>query len=156
MGDDAGSASGAGPRHAAVKGEHVEAVDIAIAVLVVALIFWLLTRGINAAQRAGKAVKRAREPTPRVRPKYDFEPVTDRLARSKPALDARDQQTVRDWLNTPGTVFVSHTSATEVFPGVNGRLDQVAVSAGFRKESLGIFCDSHGRPIYEVFRYFFH
>jgi hypothetical protein len=81
MEDDSGSASGAGSRHAAMKGEPVEAADIAIAVLVVALIFWLLTRGINAAQRAGKAVKRAREPTPRVRPKYDFEPVTDRLSR---------------------------------------------------------------------------
>jgi 4-amino-4-deoxy-L-arabinose transferase-like glycosyltransferase len=71
----------------------------------------------------------------------------------KPNLDAHDQETVRDWLNTPGTFFISHTKGNEVYAGAAGRLQEVAAPAGFRKDSMRIFSDSHGRPIYELFRY---
>ena len=72
---------------------------------------------------------------------------------SKTTLDAHDRQTVRDWLDTPGTIFVSHTRATEVFPGVGARLDEVALEAGYRKQPLRLLSDAYGRPIFEVFRY---
>jgi hypothetical protein len=87
----------------------VEAVDIAIAVVVIALIFWLLTRGINTAKRAGKAVKRAREPTPRIRPKYEFEPVTDRLSRKVKGVQgpAEDREAM--------TAFLSSRSGVEAY-----------------------------------------
>ena len=35
---------------------------------------------------------------------------------SKPALDARDRETVREWLDTPDTIFVSHTGAQPDLP----------------------------------------
>jgi hypothetical protein len=72
---------------------------------------------------------------------------------SKPTLDVQDQQTVRDWLQTPGTIFVEYTQPNEVLPGVNRHLDDVATVAGFRKESLRVVPDSHGRPIFDVLRY---
>jgi 4-amino-4-deoxy-L-arabinose transferase-like glycosyltransferase len=72
---------------------------------------------------------------------------------SKPTLDAQDQATVRDWLKTPGTIFLEYTQPNEVLPGVNKHLDDVAAAAGFRKESLRVVPDSHGRPIFDVVRY---
>jgi hypothetical protein len=60
---------------------QVAAVDVAIAVLAIVLIYWLLTRGAAAAKHAGKSIKHARQTHPRSRPKYDFEPVTDRYYR---------------------------------------------------------------------------
>jgi hypothetical protein len=72
---------------------------------------------------------------------------------SKATLDEHDRQTVREWLATPGTIFVSHTRANEVFTGVGGRLDDVAVAAGFRKEVIGLFTDNRSRPNYEHFTY---
>ena len=72
---------------------------------------------------------------------------------AKRALNAADQQVVRELLNTPGTVFISHTDANEQFPGVNGRLEAVARDCGLEKDSLAILADRHGRQIFEVFRY---
>jgi 4-amino-4-deoxy-L-arabinose transferase-like glycosyltransferase len=72
---------------------------------------------------------------------------------SKPALDARDRATVRKWLDTPDTIFVSHTAPNQIFDGVNERLDEIAQDGGFEREELGVFPDSHGRTIFEVFRY---
>jgi hypothetical protein len=59
----------------------VAAVDVAVLVLVVMFVYWLLTRGIAAARHAGKSVRLARQPRGRIRPKYEFEPVTDRYYR---------------------------------------------------------------------------
>jgi hypothetical protein len=72
---------------------------------------------------------------------------------NKPVLDAADRETVRQWLITPGTIFVAHTGANQIFPGTNERLDGVARECGLVRESMGRFADSNGRPIYEVLRY---
>ena len=72
---------------------------------------------------------------------------------SKPVLSARDRQTVRGWLDTPGTIFVAHTAPNQIFAGVNERLDDVAREGGFARETLKLFPDRHGRIVGEVFRY---
>jgi 4-amino-4-deoxy-L-arabinose transferase-like glycosyltransferase len=71
----------------------------------------------------------------------------------KSVLDAHDRDTVREWLDTPGTVFVSHTRENEVFSGVGARLDEVASAAGWHKQLLDVLSDTRARPIFEVFRY---
>ena len=72
---------------------------------------------------------------------------------NKPSLDASDRETVRQWLITPGTVFVAHTAPYEFLQGSNQRLEDVARQCGMARESLGVFKDRNGRAIYEVFRY---
>jgi len=72
---------------------------------------------------------------------------------NKPVLNAHDRENVRKWLDTSDTIFIDHTRATEQFPGVSEHLQEVAQAAGFRRESLGVIPDGHGRAIYEVFRY---
>jgi hypothetical protein len=68
-------------------------------------------------------------------------------------MDADDVKEVTEWLNTPGTIFISHTPPAEVFPDVNRHMDNAAQAAGFRREPLRVFSDRRGRPIFEVFRY---
>jgi len=57
----------------------VEIVDVAAVILVILLTIWLLPRMVGTAKRARSAAVR---PAPaRVRPTYEWEPVTDRYAR---------------------------------------------------------------------------
>jgi 4-amino-4-deoxy-L-arabinose transferase-like glycosyltransferase len=63
------------------------------------------------------------------------------------------QKILRVMITNPAAVFVGHIPGEEIFPQVNGRLDQAAQGLGYRKELLETVPDSNGRPRFEVFRY---
>jgi len=62
------------------------------------------------------------------------------------------QQEFRGFLDTENAVFVSHTAGYEVFAEVNRRRDQALAELGYRRQILRVISDSHGRPVFEVFR----
>jgi hypothetical protein len=52
-----------------------------------------------------------------------------------------------------GALFVAHTDGNEIFKGVNANTRAFAADAGFKRDLLATITDSHGKPIYEVFRF---
>jgi 4-amino-4-deoxy-L-arabinose transferase-like glycosyltransferase len=64
----------------------------------------------------------------------------------------QDSAAFREVIEPPDRVFVSFTDAYEQFPGVNRRLRDMLAGARARREMLAVIRDSHGRPVYEVFR----
>jgi 4-amino-4-deoxy-L-arabinose transferase-like glycosyltransferase len=70
-----------------------------------------------------------------------------------PSLSTSERDKVHQWLDTPGTFFVSHTEPNEVFRGVNERMDGIAQGCGLHRERLTTISDRNGRTIFEVFRY---
>jgi hypothetical protein len=50
-------------------------------------------------------------------------------------------------------LWLGHTTEYRVFTGVSDRIDRGAEEAGFRKETVRIVPDSHGRAVFEVFRF---
>ena len=71
----------------------------------------------------------------------------------KPALDAADREYLARMLGGPGHVFINHTKDFEFFPGTNDKLVRYAGDAGYRREVMTVIADSHGRPVYEVYRF---
>ncbi|MDQ6705815.1 MAG: hypothetical protein M3Z85_07610, partial [Acidobacteriota bacterium] len=64
-----------------------------------------------------------------------------------------DRQAIRRWLATPKQAFVCHTPGNEFYPGSSARLQSIAAESGYRKGSENVIRDSHGRAIFEVFRF---
>ena len=52
----------------------------------------------------------------------------------------------------PDAVWVGHTDGNEQFQGANGRFTAGAKAVGFEKQLLSTIADSHGRPVFQVFR----
>jgi len=59
-------------------------------------------------------------------------------------------------LSDPKTIWVDHTTASEVSPGIHERLVRAARSAGFDQQIMAIYSDRHGRPIFQAFRFIPH
>jgi 4-amino-4-deoxy-L-arabinose transferase-like glycosyltransferase len=72
---------------------------------------------------------------------------------NKPWLDDADRQYLARTIGDPGQVFINHTRNFEFFPGVNDKLVEYAARAGYRREVMAVIADSHGRPVYEVYRF---
>ena len=72
---------------------------------------------------------------------------------NKPSLDDADRQYLARTIGDPGHLFINHTRDFEFFPGVNDKLVDYAAAAGYRREVLAVIADSHGRPVYEVYRF---
>jgi 4-amino-4-deoxy-L-arabinose transferase-like glycosyltransferase len=49
-------------------------------------------------------------------------------------------------------LFVGHVEAREVETGVRKRLEETALRAGLHKKVLQVVDDSHGRPVFEIFK----
>jgi hypothetical protein len=49
------------------------------------------------------------------------------------------------------SVFIDHAEGNEVMPSIRGRLDAVALSAGYRRHVLKTVSDRLGRPVFDVF-----
>jgi hypothetical protein len=64
-----------------------------------------------------------------------------------------ERRTFSEWVAHPDDVFVAHTRAFEIYPGMSARLVRFAAAAGYRKESLQTISDSNGRPRFEIFRF---
>jgi hypothetical protein len=56
-------------------------------------------------------------------------------------------------LNNDAAIFITHTPDNQFFPGVNQKLETSAAARGFRKDSLRLVPDSHGRNVFEVYRF---
>jgi hypothetical protein len=81
----------------------VEFVDIALGIVAVLILYWLLGRVIAAARRGRAArVPRPRRRDPRIRPTYEFEPVTDRLYRRVKGVSgpAEDRQAILNFIGS--------------------------------------------------------
>jgi hypothetical protein len=72
---------------------------------------------------------------------------------TKPALDDADRQFLARTISEPANVFINHTKDFEFFTGVNDKLVKYAADAGYRREVVDVIADSHGRPVYEVYRF---
>jgi 4-amino-4-deoxy-L-arabinose transferase-like glycosyltransferase len=72
---------------------------------------------------------------------------------NKPSLDDADRQYLARTISGPGQVFINHTKDFEFFPGVNDKLVKYAADAGYRREVMAVIPDSHGRAVYEVYRF---
>jgi 4-amino-4-deoxy-L-arabinose transferase-like glycosyltransferase len=72
---------------------------------------------------------------------------------NKPWLDDADRQYLARTIGDPGQVFINHIRNFEFFPGVNDKLVEYAARAGYRREVMAVIADSHGRPVYEVYRF---
>ncbi|MGI8992618.1 MAG: glycosyltransferase family 39 protein [Bryobacteraceae bacterium] len=64
-----------------------------------------------------------------------------------------DKQTMRRRLAAPKQAFVCHTEGNEFYPGSSARLQSIAEESGYRKAGDNVIGDSHGRAIFEVFRF---
>lgn len=73
------------------------------------------------------------------------------LLKEKP--DDSDWRELREMIGDPEHIIVGHTPPYEEFPNVHRRLALMAEDAGFRRELLHTVRDSHGRAVYEVFRF---
>ncbi|HTM48954.1 MAG TPA: glycosyltransferase family 39 protein [Bryobacteraceae bacterium] len=68
-------------------------------------------------------------------------------------LDAAQQSVLAGAIATPSNVFVAHVAGSEVFSGVNARLEAFAGRRGFRKALVRTVHDRRGRPVFEVFEF---
>jgi hypothetical protein len=72
---------------------------------------------------------------------------------TKPAFDDEDREFLARTISGSGHVFINHTKEFEFFTGVNDKLVKYAADAGYRREVMAVIPDSHGRPVYEVYRF---
>ncbi len=71
----------------------------------------------------------------------------------KPKLDDLDREFLARAIASPTNVFINHTRDFEFFNGVNAKLVKYAADAGYRRQVIAVIPDSHGRPVYEVYRF---
>ena len=72
---------------------------------------------------------------------------------TKPALDTADREFLARTIAGSGHIFINHSKDFEFFTGVNDKLVKYAAEAGYRREVMAVIPDSHGRPVYEVYRF---
>jgi hypothetical protein len=70
-----------------------------------------------------------------------------------PRLDDEDRQQILARLPDTASLFVGHVISREEWAGSGARLTSTAAAAGYRKVLLETVPDSHGRPVFEVFRF---
>ena len=69
------------------------------------------------------------------------------------SLTADQQTLLANAIAAPSYIFVAHADGSEVFTGVNARLQTFAQQHGYRKALPRSVHDRHGRPMFEVFRF---
>ena len=74
------------------------------------------------------------------------------LMKDKPEKQAWD--TVRWDLRQNNAIFAANSDDRQVFPNVNPHLKQMAAELGYERVDAEIIRDAHGRPAFEIFRYF--
>ncbi len=65
---------------------------------------------------------------------------------------AAEQRSIAYMLKDRDALFVDHVPEREVFKGVGKRAGEAAERAGLRKDLLGTYADTNGRPVFELFR----
>lgn len=69
-----------------------------------------------------------------------------------PVTDPAFREDLREHMSS-GALFVAHTDGNENIKGVNANARAFAAELGLKRDLLATISDSHGRPIYEVFRF---
>lgn len=64
-----------------------------------------------------------------------------------------DREIIKRIMEDPDAVFIGHVQERETMKGVNDHADREAALIGRRKQMIEIIDDSHGRPVFEVFRF---
>jgi 4-amino-4-deoxy-L-arabinose transferase-like glycosyltransferase len=70
-----------------------------------------------------------------------------------PQLDDEDRKRILERLPDTASLFVGHVPSREEWAGSGARLMNTAAASGYRKVLLDTVPDSHGRPVFEVFRF---
>src|ERR1019366_6074144 len=70
-----------------------------------------------------------------------------------PAHNDAEREFLANAISQPDHLFINHTKNFEFFEGVNDQLVKYAAAAGYRREIMAVIPDSHGRPVYEVYRF---
>jgi hypothetical protein len=61
---------------------------------------------------------------------------------------------VHEMIAPPGdSVFIDHTQGSRLQPSVQARLEAIAQSAGYRRQTMRTIADRNGWPVFEVFRF---
>jgi len=71
----------------------------------------------------------------------------------KPALTEAEANEVREWIARPTSVFVGHLRGSETFRGNREKLDRIAREMGVHEENVALIKDSHGKSVFEEFRF---
>jgi hypothetical protein len=71
----------------------------------------------------------------------------------KPQLNEADLKELRKMVTSPTLIFVEHTEANQMFPGVNAELRRRAADFGYAERVEAVIKDSAGVPIFEIFRF---
>jgi 4-amino-4-deoxy-L-arabinose transferase-like glycosyltransferase len=72
---------------------------------------------------------------------------------SKPEMTPADRVLANQMFTNPENLFISHTPAFETFHGYTQKLAEYGTAIGYRRQTLTTIADSHGRNVYEVYRY---
>jgi hypothetical protein len=72
---------------------------------------------------------------------------------TRPAHNDAEREFLANAISQPDHLFINHTKNFEFFEGVNDQLVKYAAAAGYRREIMAVIPDSHGRPVYEVYRF---
>ncbi len=67
--------------------------------------------------------------------------------------DSKPDAEIHTMLSNTGALFVNHVPSREYFKGTDERLQAVARSDGFARQTIRTIQDSNGRPQFEVFRF---
>jgi hypothetical protein len=84
------------------------------------------------------------------RGKLTLRMASDAFMTDTPSVDERNL--IDFLLKDRDGLFVAHVPEQEEFKGVGVRLETAVRAAGLRRQQLGIYSDSNGRPVFEVFR----
>jgi hypothetical protein len=68
-------------------------------------------------------------------------------------VSEEERAKLKEMLETPGAWFATHAPAETLFLGVRERLVGAAAGLGYYPTEPEVFHDSHGRPIFELFRF---
>ncbi len=68
-------------------------------------------------------------------------------------VDENSPQPVLDKMGKEGVVFLGHVKGSEVFAGVDDKIDGIAAKHGLVKQVIRTFSDENGRPVFELFQY---
>jgi len=72
---------------------------------------------------------------------------------SRPEWTSQDRDRLTAMVSRPDHVFLTHSPGFEFFPGLTARLVEFAGSLGYRRETLSVVSDTHGRPTFEIYHF---
>jgi len=72
---------------------------------------------------------------------------------SRPEWTSEDRDRLTAMVSRPDHVFLTHSPGFEFFPGLTARLVEFAGGLGYRRETLSVVSDTHGRPTFEIYHF---